>query len=372
MKEYIIYLKKQFINLFKKETVFVVSVIIAVLTCFVNTPKLEYIDFKVVISLFNLIIVVSAFQQLKLLDKIAVAILKKCSNRRTVAYVLTAVTFAASMLLTNDVALITLVPLTIIIGKRSDINPLEIIVVQTLAANLGSSLTPIGNPQNLFIYSCFNVDTLEFLKAGALVAGIGIIALVVINFFMKKDKLRYNLEEIEIKDKKKLCLFIALFICIFLSVFRIIDYRIMLIITILVTLLADRSLFVKVDYYLLLTFVTFFIIVGNISSIEPIRHAAERLLSGDSASYLSSIIISQFISNVPAAVLLSGFTSSWRPIMLGVNVGGMGTLIASLASVIAYKLYVKSFNNSKAYLTKFHIYNFISLIIIGFVVYIFL
>jgi Na+/H+ antiporter NhaD/arsenite permease-like protein len=372
MKKYIINAKNQFINLFKTETVFVVSVLIAVLTCFVNIPKLEYIDFKVIISLFNLIIVVSAFQQLKLLDKIAVAILKKCSNRRSIALVLIIVTFLASMLLTNDVALITLIPLTIIIAKRSEIEPLKIVILQTLAANLGSSLTPIGNPQNLFIYSYFNVNTFEFLKAGALIAGIGMIVLLAFNFKIEKDKLKYELEAIVIKDKKKLCIYIVLFICIFLSVFRVFDYKLIFLVTICITLAVDKSLFKQVDYYLLITFAAFFIIIGNISSIEPIERAAEKLLSNNSASYLFSISLSQFISNVPAAVLLSSFTNSWRPMMLGVNVGGMGTLIASLASVIAYKLYVKSFENSRVYLIKFHVYNSLSLILIGFIVYIFI
>lgn len=371
MGNYILSVVKRFVGQARKDMVFTGAALLAIITSFINTPKLSYIDFRVIGLLFNLIVIVSAFQELKLLDKIAISILNKCSNRRVLTCALILITFFASMLLTNDVALITLVPLTIIISKRSRINPMEIIILQTLAANIGSSLTPIGNPQNLFIYSYFNVNTFEFLKSGLAISVLGILALILFNFKTNKDKLQYTLENIIIEDKVKLYIYAVLFLFIFLSVFRVVDYKIVLIANILITLLVNPKLFRVVDYFLLATFISFFVVIGNISSIDYVKEVAKLMLNSETSTYLVSVLLSQIISNVPAAILISGFASSWRSVMLGVNIGGMGTLIASLASVIAYKFYIKEFGNGKEYLFKFHIYNFVGLLLLGALIYMF-
>lgn len=354
----------QFVNKAKEDVVLFLSLLLAVLTSFISFPKIEYIDLKVLISLFNLMIVVEAFEEYKLLEVISIRILDKFSNERKVSLVLIVITFIFSMFVTNDVALITFVPLALIIAKKASINPAEIIIFQTLAANIGSSLAPMGNPQNLFLYSKFNINTLEFFYIMLPFVVLGLAFLFILNFKIPNKDIVFHIEEIEIKETKKTSIFLGLFILIILSIFNIINYYIAFVITILVTFILERKLFKEVDFALLLTFVFFFIFIGNLSKVESIKSIFDKMLNKPKATYVSAIILSQFISNVPCAILLSGFTKNYRELLLGVDVGGMGTLIASLASVISYKFYANEYKKlKKKYLFTFTIYNFFALLV---------
>ena len=305
--------KKDFIQIIKKDLVLFISLVLAIASCFFSLPKLDYIDFKVLILLFNLMIVVAAFKDLKILDNIAINLLKKCNSLLSLNLILVLLTFFASMLVTNDVALITFIPITIIISKKGNINVLKTVVFQTIAANLGSSFTPMGNPQNLYIYSFYNLKPIEFFKIT--------FPLVLIPF-------------------------------VFL-------------ITLIIVIFINKSLFSKVDYSLLLTFIGFFIFIGNISSLDNVRIFMENILNSKKSTFLTSILTSQFISNVPATILLSNFTNYIKELLLGVNIGGLGTLIASLASVISYKFYSNEFSNeTNKYIKTFTIYNILGLIIL--------
>jgi len=352
------------LNTFKKDMVFTSSLVLALGSCFFVLPRTSYIDFKVLSCLFNLMVVVKAFEELKLLDKFAVYILNKCTSSRKVTLTLILLSFFTSMLITNDVALITLVPLTLIISRKSQINMMVTVILQTLAANIGSSLTPMGNPQNLFIFSYYNLEAIQFFRPIILFVLSGLIWLYILNFKNKNVKIDIALSEVKVQDKIKTWVWSLLFIVIILSVFGIVDYRGAFILTLLVTLLINKKLIYKIDYFLLITFVCFFIFIGNISNIPAIDSYVKSILNSSRSTYFSSIMLSQFISNVPCSIFLSKFTTHWKELLLGVNIGGMGTIIASLASVISYKLYIKENpGSSKEYLIKFSIYNFLSLLI---------
>jgi Na+/H+ antiporter NhaD/arsenite permease-like protein len=360
-------------NFIKKEIVLILSVSLAIITSFISSPKLSYIDFKVLMLLFNLMVVVVAFKELKVLDSIAISLLRKCSTYTSISFALVFITFLASMIVTNDVALITFVPLSIVVAKKSDINVLKIVILQTLAANLGSSFTPMGNPQNLFIYSFYNLDPSDFFKITAPLVILSVLFLSVIILKSKKIKLDLHLEDVEIKNKKDVIFFSILFAIILLSVFHIVDYRLAFIITLLTVLILNKKLLIQIDYSLLITFIGFFIFIGNISTMDSIRSFMMGILNSPQSTFITSILSSQVISNVPATMLLSGFTNNFKELLLGVNIGGMGTLIASLASIISYKIYTNEFkDDSSTYLKYFTFYNVLGLIITIPIVYLIL
>lgn len=348
------------IQYIKNEVVLFIAIILALLTSFFSIPKLSYIDFKVLILLFNLMIVIAAFKEFNIMNYIASIFIKKCSSYKSLTIALISMCFFSSMIVTNDVSLITFVPLTLIICSSININPIKVIVFETIASNLGSSLTPMGNPQNLFLYSYFNISPIEFFKITLPLTLISLILLLIFTLKGKNYRLNVEISKTVIKNKKLSIIFFLLFVIILLSVFHIINYKIVFIITIITTIIFDKKLLIKIDYSLLITFIGFFIFIGNISSIETIRIFISDILNNELNTYIGGIISSQFISNVPATMLLSGFTDYYKELLLSVNIGGLGTLIASLASVISYKLYSKEFRSeSKLYLKEFTKYNFI-------------
>jgi Na+/H+ antiporter NhaD/arsenite permease-like protein len=370
MSEYIYRLNKKILLLsldtFKKDAVFTISFLLALISCFFYAPKLEYIDFKVLFSLFNLMLVVKAFEELKILDKFAIAIVNKCSNYRRISLVLILLCFFSSMFITNDVALITFVPLTLIIARKTGKSTLETVILQTLAANIGSSLTPMGNPQNLFIFTYYRLTAGKFFASVGLFVILGGIWLYLLNIRIKRVSIDVKLSSVKIENKRDAVYWAAVFCIITASILGVINYYIALAITILAVVLLNKKLLMKIDYLLLVTFICFFILIGNVSNIEFLHGFMSERLKTTTSVYFSSIVFSQFISNVPSAILLSNFTNNWVPLLVGVNLGGMGTIIASLASVISYKLYIKdNEQESKNYIIRFSIYNFISLVFLG-------
>lgn len=345
-------------DFFKKDIVFTASVVLAAVSCFFASPKLEYIDFRVLACLFNIMIVVKAFEELHLLDRLSVGILRRCGTNRGVSLVLILMSFFLSMVFTNDVALLTLVPLAIIIGKKSGIDMMTTVIFQTLAANIGSSLTPMGNPQNLYIYSFYNLKAGQFFSVVGVFAILGLAWLLILNRKISGAKLEVSLEQVVTGDKKRIAVWAVVFLIIILSVFRIVHYGIAFACVVVCALAIDRRLLLKADYRLILTFIGFFIFIGNLSNISYVSEFMKGVVNSSTATYFGSVLLSQIISNVPCAILLSGFTSHWRELLLGVNIGGMGTIIASLASVISYKLYVgENPNEGGKYMARFSLYN---------------
>ncbi|MGL4343793.1 MAG: SLC13 family permease [Cellulosilyticaceae bacterium] len=352
----------------KKECVMLIAVGLAIVSSLVAVPKWEYIDMKVLVLLFNLMVIVVALREEKVLDYVAIGLLKKCHTQKGVYGLLIGITFVVAMIVTNDVALITFVPLAIIIGQKAGISVLKLVVLQTIAANLGSSLTPMGNPQNLFVYSYYELTPWAFFRVTIPLAICGGLFLIVIILFEKNKRLILELDNITIKQPQKVVILGVLLGIVLLSVFHLIHYGVAAIIVIISIACYDRTYFKKVDYSLLITFVGFFVFVGNLSHLQVVKGFMEGLLDQPLATYIASILGSQVISNVPAAMLMSGFTQDYAALLLGVNIGGLGTLIASLASVIAYKLYVEAYpKESSSYIKCFTVYNILGLMLLGIV-----
>jgi Na+/H+ antiporter NhaD/arsenite permease-like protein len=355
---------KAVFSFLKQDIVFSASMVLAAISCFFGLPKLSYIDFRVLACLFNIMLAVKAFEELSLLDRLSVGIINRCSGSRSVSLVLILMSFFASMVFTNDVALLSIVPVALIIGKKTGIDMMQTIIFQTLAANIGSSLTPMGNPQNLFIYSFYNLSAGQFFSVICFFAAAGLVWLIFLNRRSSNTKLELSLKNISLSDKKTAVIWGAVFIVIVLSVFRVVHYGIATAVVVACVALLNRKLLLKVDYRLLLTFICFFIFIGNLSNIPSVSSFMKGLIGSGRATYFGSIILSQIISNVPCAILLSGFTENWRELLLGVNVGGMGTIIASMASVISYKLYIgENPQGAGKFMARFSLYNFVGLII---------
>lgn len=330
----------------KKEPVLLVSAVCAALTMFFVPPDKEYlgyIDFRVLALLFCLMAVVAGFKSAGVFNSLTYQLLNRIKNGRILAITLVMLPFFSSMLVTNDVALIIFIPFTVGLLSRSgcEKNIVPIIVMQTVAANLGSMATPVGNPQNLFLYSTYNLSIGEFFSITLPLTAVSLAALIFASLPLLPKKLSFGeLNEEKIENKKSLAVFIILFILALLTVFRIIPYQLTTAITIIVFAIICPKLFREIDFMLLLTFVCFFVISENLGRIELVRSFLQQLLTKN--TLLTSVGASQVISNVPAAVLLSGFTQNWRELLSGVNIGGLGTPVASLASLITLKLYMKT------------------------------
>ena len=331
-----------------------------------SAAYLQYIDFRVLALLFCLMAVVAGLQDCGLFAVLAQKLLSGKKRMRFISLVLVLLPFFTSMLITNDVSLITFVPFTLLVlslvGRTE--RALYLVVLQTLAANLGSMATPVGNPQNLYLYSAFSIPAGAFFAVLAPLTLVSLVGLCVAALCVKPEGIEVHFPEKQtIRRKGQLWLMVALFLLCLLSVFRVLHYAVLLLIVAACLLLFARHLFPRVDYGLLFTFVCFFVFAGNIGAIP----AVEDFLSGLMAksAFLTSLCASQVISNVPAAVLLSGFTGDWKGLLLGTDVGGLGTLIASLASLISFRLYLRA-PGAKAgrYLLVFTLANLVGLAIL--------
>ena len=328
---------------FRREPVLVISALAAVLSMLAVPPSaeyVEYIDLRVLCLLFCLMAVVDGLKGCGLFAVLAQRLLTGRGSLRRVTMILVLLPFFTSMLVTNDVSLITFVPFAVLIlnaiGRTDRLIP--VVVLQTVAANLGSMATPVGNPQNLFIYAKYSLGAGDFFAAVLPVAGLSLVLLVLAVAFGPRDGIEVNFgERAEITHKKRLVLCILLFIVCLLAVMRVVHYGLVTALVFLTLVIADRAALRQVDYCLLLTFVFFFVFAGNIGNIPAVNDALTEMLDG--STFFTSLLASQVISNVPASVLLAGFTEDWKGLLLGTDVGGLGTLIASLASLISFKLY---------------------------------
>ncbi len=302
----------------------------------------EYIDFHVLILLFSMMLVVAGLQKAGLFGFIIDYLLKFVHSTRVLTFVLVGVCFFCSMLITNDVALITFVPLGMLALTQTKKQKLliPVIILQTVAANLGSMFTPLGNPQNLYLYSISEMTMGQFLATMALPSAISFFVLSVCVLFIKSEPIRPSAESRKKTDCKNLIPWCAMFMICLLSVLRMIPYSFALIVVLSGVMFFDRKILLSVDYGLLLTFIFLFVFIGNIRNVPFISNTLSALVGGRELA--AGILLSQIISNVPAAMLLSKFTLNYSALLIGVNLGGLGTLIASMASVISYKLYASA------------------------------
>ena len=348
---------------FKKEAVLVISFVLAVASMFFVPPStayLGYIDLRTLALLLCLMLVMAGLNALGVFRLLADKLLSRTNSTRTLGLTLNLLCFFSSMLITNDVALITFVPFTLIVLKLSDKmnKAILLVVLETVAANLGSMLTPIGNPQNLYLFSAFNMEIGEFVGAVAPYAVLSLVLIVTSSFLLGNEKITVKAEEnTQAINKIKVLVYICLFAVSLLTVFRVIPYPVTLGITLAAVIIADRKTLAKADYSLLLTFVFLFVFIGNLGEIEAVSTFLKSIVSG--REVLVGIAASQVFSNVPAALLLSGFTQNAAALLVGVNLGGLGTLIASMASLISFKLIAKESINSGRYLLVFTAVNIV-------------
>ena len=333
---------KEFI---KKEAVLCIAAACAIATMLVVPPDgeyLHYIDWRVLCLLFSLMGVVAGFKNLGAFQWLTYQLLRRIGNGRILALTLVLLPFFSSMLVTNDVALLVFVPFTLALltdlgcGKRI----VPVIVLQTVAANLGSMATPVGNPQNLYLYGAYGLGAGEFFSVVLPLTGLSLAALTFAAIpALPKTLPKKELKQESLRSIRNLVIYSGLFLLCLLTVFRVVDYPLTTLIVLLTMLILDKKLIRQIDFMLLLTFVCFFIVSENLGRVEAIRLFLQNLLG--KSTLLTAVGASQVISNVPAAVLLSPFTDNWRELLAGVNIGGLGTPIASLASLITLKLYLR-------------------------------
>lgn len=360
-------------NLIKNETVFCVSFLLAILSAFFVHPDAAYLtypDYRTLALLFCLMIIVAGLQSLGIFSMLSQFLLKKVHGIRSLSLVMVLLCFFSSMVITNDVTLITFVPFTILIFRMGGQvrRVLKLIVLETIAANLGSMATPIGNPQNLYLYSVSDLTTAEFAWATLPYAGLSLLLLTAVIIAAKDEPLLEIVVTEPVESPKAGLLrsaipFFALLILCLLVVFRLLPYQPVLICVMAAVLLLKRKLYLSVDYFLLLTFLCFFVFIGNMKRIPEINALLVSAVQG--RELLVGILASQIISNVPAAILLSGFSSDFSSLLTGVNLGGLGTLIASLASLISFKFFSREYPDRKgAFLKEFTIWNLVFLAVL--------
>lgn len=358
-------MKEKVIGFIKKDTVLCVATTLAMVSAFFVKPTLNYvnyIDFRVLGISLSLMTVMAGLQRNGLFDMIGSSLLKRTKNTMQLSLVLVFLCFFFSMFITNDVSLITFVPFAMLTLRKCNQEKLliPVIIVQTLAANLGSMLTPIGNPQNLYLYNLAEMKMSTFIGIiGPYTLASGILLLLSVAVVCrKKEKIEFTLEEnnsdheiekerlhLRRKTHQKNAVYLILFLMSLLVVVRVLPYYVAFMVVFVTVFIMDRQVLKTVDYSLILTFIAFFIFTGNIGEIETIRNVLQEFVSGREVGV--GIAASQVISNVPAALLLSGFTRDYAKLLVGVNIGGLGTLIASMASLISYKIYAHHYNEQK-------------------------
>ena len=337
---------KKILYVIKNETVLSIAVILAVISAFFIKPDmgyLGYIDFRTLSLLFCLMAIMAGFQKTGVFEVMARGMLRHIHSERGLSFVLVMLCFFFSMVVTNDVALITFVPFTMVILNMTDAAGkdrllIKTVVLETVAANLGSMLTPVGNPQNLYLYGVSGMGLGEFMLLLLPYTAASFLLLCAwIAVSGKKTKTDIKLAPAGgITEKKSLIVYILLFLLCLAAIGRVIDYRIVLLVVTAVIAVTDRRIFLKVDYTLLLTFIAFFIFIGNIGRIEVFCSYIKSVIDGREC--VTGVLSSQVISNVPAALLLSGFAKDIKALIIGVDLGGLGTLIGSMASLISFKL----------------------------------
>lgn len=323
----------------KKNTVFCIAALLALVTCCLVPPDrayLDYFDFKTLSCLFLTLAVVCALRNIKFFTILARKLVSLAGNLRSLFLLLIIITFIGSMIIANDMALITFLPLgyfALSVTKQEKYMA-YLFVLQNISANLGGMLTPFGNPQNLYLYSYFNIPTGEFCRIMLPAFILAVLLLIVACIPIKPIKFSLNDDFNEKLNIKKTILYCVLFLFSILIVFRIIPFIIGLLLIPAILFFVDRDAIKMVDYALLGTFFFFFIFAGNLARLDSVNILISSLLQKD--TLIVSILSCQFISNVPSAVLLSRFTGNYAALLLGVNIGGTGTLIASLASLITF------------------------------------
>lgn len=352
----------------KREVVLSIASVAAIITMFFVPPDGEYLDYfewKTLIALFCMLAVVAGLKHTNVFELISRKMIGLFHTRRAVIYALVYGTFFFDMIVANDMSLITFLPLTYIVlhSTGNDKYLSFTFIMQTIAANMGGMVTPYGNPQNLYLYSFFEIPTLEFFSV-LLIQNIAVLVMLfIVCRFIKNEELVLKNDEPLVIDTKQLIVYVALFVMVILSIFRVIPHSITLAVVILAVFIVDKSRFKHVDYALLATFCVFFVFSGNMARIEALKDVIEGIVTENVLA--AGIVSCQFISNVPTAIFLSKFTTNWQDLLVAVNVGSLGIIISSLASLITLKEYLKHQPEGfKKYMIKFTLINTLFLVVL--------
>lgn len=359
---------KKIISILKHDILLTAAAVLAIASAFAVPPDYEYISYinlPVLVLLFCLMLVVAGFRKAGVFECLQDTLAKKIKSEKMMVLSLVTICFFVSALITNDVALITFVPFSL--GMLKNQKPKAVIfaiVMETVAANLGSLITPIGNPQNLYLYAHYGVSVREFFKITLPLGAVCLVMILACLLIRKNCPLNCESEtDVTTPDKKSMWLFSALFVLCILSVLKVVSCYITLLAVLVCLLIKDRKLLRNADYILLITFLFFFIFAGNVARIPAVYDFIARALLG--REVVVSALISQVVSNVPAAAMLSAFTDNAKALILGTNIGGLGTVIASMASLISYRFIAKEDNIKKSrYMLTFTAYNVVMLMIL--------
>jgi len=368
---------KRLLGYFWKDKVFVVAFVAAVFSMFLIPPSLGYLGYfktKVLVCMFGLMIAVGGMYEQNFFTVVAIKLVKRFHSVRNIALVIVLTTFTLGMLITNDAVLLTLVPFSIFVMKeiRQEKHLLGVVILQTIAANLGSAMTPMGDPQNIYLFTRFSIPFFIFLKSMLPVTMTGLFLIVATTLAAFPKTEVEPIKQVAYLNDRRIYVYFLIFAIAILCILGVLGDLVTLIIVMILSLMFGRTLFKRVDYPLLLTFSAFFVFTGNISQIGSIASVMTSFLQSPTSVYFMGLVTSQFISNVPAAVLLSSFTPENYIVNLlqGVNVGAMGTIIASLASLIAFKFVLKDFpGRSGEYLWKYTLVCIVYIAIITLVVF---
>ena len=325
-------MQNRIIDFFKKETVFSISLILALISCLFAKPSIDFINWQTIGLLFSIMLIVEILKNLRVFEILSYRLLLNVTDTRNLVFILVFTCFLASIFLTNDVSLIIFVPFTLLVLKKVSRIDLAVLAVslETLVANVGCMVLPIGAPHNIVMYTVSHISFVAFFELLLPYIAVSLIFLIIIIFLIKKEPVAL----IEFKKNK-----------------------------------IDRDNFIRnvfrgVDYWLLLTFIALFIFIGNLEQITFFKEIFKNYIAGNEV--LWGILASQIISNVPSAMLLSGFSSNYSSIIIGINIGGFGTLIASMANLISYKIIAREYKNLKIrYLIVFTILNVLMLLILS-------
>ena len=318
---------------------FLVTLVLAILALSLGTIHLADIDLKTILALLTLMITIAIYEKLHLLRYMANVIIEKCQSIRAIVMVILLFSFFGAMLFTNDVAILTLIPIVFNIRRQVKLPTIGLVSLMTVYANLGSAMTPFGNPQNLYLVSYFHLDILAFLKLSLPIGLISLATLFIVLFGFSKAKIAaVKTPHIAINLTQVIILVVTTLI-VLMGVLSVISIWFALIASLACAFWIKGEIVAEVDYGIILTFINFFIIVGAVSRIPSIHDVLSTYMVHNSSVFVTSVGMSQVISNVPAAVLLSKFTTRVGPLYIGVTVGGLGTFIASLANLLAFRQY---------------------------------
>ncbi len=341
---------KKILTFFKTNFIFTVAIFAAIISCFFvpfDKGYLDYFDIDTIVCITLLLLVIAGFSNIQFFQKIARWLVKKFKNTRSIIMCLVFVTYASALINANDMSLLTFLPLAYIVLKYT--NNLRYVaftfIMQNIASNLGGMISPIGNPQNLYIFSYYDLGLLEFFKIMIIPTLIALILMVLVCLFVKKIPLEYEDEETNKFNLYKAIAYGCLFVVTILVVLGVVPWWLATIIIILTMCICDMKAFLVVDYTIPLTFVAFFIFSGNLSRIPAIINLMESFINHH--TFITAYISCQLISNVPTAVLLSKFTNNYAHLLVSVNVASLGIIFSSLSGVIALKEYIKVAKNEK-------------------------